>query len=105
MRPKEIEDRRRRKIKGSFSQIEHRFINDRYIDFLGTYEILVYFFLITVGDRRGISFYSNERISAILKIGVRTLKEAREGLVRKGFIAYRNGVYQVLELPDIVEGV
>ena len=100
MRPKLIEHRRIRKVKGSFSQIEHRFINGRYIDLLETQEILLYFFLTSVGDIRGISFYSSERMAAILKIGVIAIIKARDGLIRKGFIAYRDGVYQVLNLPD-----
>lgn len=89
-----------RKVRGSFSQIEHRFINGRYIDLLESQEILLYFFLTSVGDIRGISFYSSERTAAILKIGVASIIKAREGLIQKGFIAYRDGVYQVLDLPD-----
>ena len=52
-----------------------------------------------MGDRRGISFYSSERMGDLLKLSVRFIEKAREGLVQKGFIAYRGGVYQVLELP------
>lgn len=64
-----------------------------------TEEILLYFFLTTVGDDRGVSFYSTERMAGILKMTVPSIKMAREGLFQKGFIAYRNGVYQVLDLP------
>ena len=97
--PDLIDSDRVRRIRGSFSQIEHRFINGRYIDLLDTAEILVYLFLIAVGDRRGISFYSSERMGDLLKLSVRVIEKAREGLAQKGFIAYRGGVYQVLELP------
>lgn len=95
--PDLIDSDRVRRIRGSFSQIEHRFINGRYIDLLDTTEILVYLFLIAVGDRRGISFYSSERMGDLLKLSVRFIEKAREGLVQKGFIAYRGGVYQVYE--------
>lgn len=98
-KPGPIDYSRIRKIRGSFSQIEHRFINDRFIDVMETQEILLYFFLITVGDMKGISFYSSERISEILKISIPSIKKAREGLIKKGFIAYRDGVYQVLDIP------
>ena len=98
-RPDLIDSDRVRKIRGSFSQIEHRFINGRYIDLLDTTEIVLYLFLIAVGDRQGISFYSSERIADLLKLSVRFIEKAREGLAQKGFIAYRDRVYQVLELP------
>ena len=100
-RPGPIDTDRIRKIRGSYSQIEHRFINGRFIDLMGTQEILLYFFLTTVGDTKGISFYSSERMADILKISVTCIQAARQGLEEKGFIAYRCGVYQVLDLPGI----
>ncbi len=101
-KPGPIDRLRIRKIKDSFSQIEHRFINGRYIDLMDTGEILLYFFLIAVGDRNGVSFYSCERMASILQISVVSIEKDREGLVNKEFIAYRNGVYQVLELPELL---
>ena len=100
-RPQPINKDRIRKIRGSFSPIEHRFINNRLIDLLETSEILLYFFLSTVGDSQGVSFYSSERMADLLKISVPVITTARSELILKGFIAYRNGVYQVLDLPRI----
>lgn len=100
-RPRLIDKDRIRRIRGSFSCIEHRFINNRLIDLLETSEILLYFFLSTVGDFQGVSFYSSERMADILKITVPIIAAARSELMGKGFIAYRNGVYQVLDLPRI----
>ncbi len=99
-RPGPVNNLRLRKVNGSFSQIEHRFINGRFIDLLTSREILLYFFLIAVGDSKGISYYSRERMAAILKISVEAIDSATEGLREKGFIEYRRGVYQVLDLPE-----
>jgi len=99
-RPGPVNNLRLRKVRGSYSRVEHRFINGRFIDLLATREILFYFFLIAVGDSKGISYYSRERMAAILKISVETIERATEGLMDKEFIEYRRGVYQVLDLPE-----
>lgn len=99
-RPGPVNNLRLRKVRGSFSRIEHRFVNGRFIDLLVSREILLYFFLIAVGDSKGISYYSRERMAAILKISVEVIERTAEGLMDKGFIAYRRGVYQVLDLPE-----
>jgi len=101
VRPGPIDINKIRKISGSYSRIEHRFINGRLIDLLKTHEVLLYFFLTAVGDIEGVSFYSSERMADILKISVSVIETARQGLIEKGFIAYRDGVYQVLDLPWI----
>lgn len=62
-------------------------------------EILLYYFLVTVGNKEGVSYWSCERMTDILKIDVEKLKRARGGLKEKRYIAYRDGIYQVLELP------
>lgn len=100
-RPKPIAPGRIRRIRGSFSCIEHRFINARLIDLMQTEEILLYFFLTTVGNVAGISFYSSERMAGILKISIPVIEKSRQSLIEKGFIVYNKGVYQVLDLPNI----
>ena len=101
-KPCPIERENIRKIRGSFSQIEHRFVNGRYIDLMDSKEeILLYFFLVAVGDVNGVSFYSSERMTSILRISVVSIEEARDELVDKKFIAYKDGVYQVLSLPTL----
>jgi len=92
-------DHRVRKITGSFSWIDHRFITERLIDLLGRDEILLYLWLITVGDRNGVSFYSDEKTASRIKLAVNPIQKAREGLIEKGFVIYRKGITQVLPLP------
>jgi hypothetical protein len=90
---------RLRKIEGSFSWIDHRFITAGFLQDLSTMEILLYLFLVTVSDRHGISFYHDDRVCSILKIPLTSLGEAREGLILRSLIAYEPPLYQVLSLP------
>ena len=88
-----------RKIEGSFSWIDHRFITGGFLQDLSTIEILLYLFLVAVSDRHGLSFYHDDRICTILKIPLPALGEAREGLTLRSLIAYEPPLYQVLSLP------
>jgi len=45
-----------RKIAGSFAFIEHRFLRDGFLQSLTHHEILLYLFLVLVGDRIGLYF-------------------------------------------------
>ena len=88
-----------RKIEGSFSWIDHRFVTGGFLHDLSMTEILLYFFLVTVSDRNGLSFYHDDRIASLLKIDLPALGKAREGLIRRSLIAYESPLYQVLSLP------
>ena len=94
-----IDHNRVRKIEGSFSWIDHRFITGGFLQELSTIEILLYLFLVAVSDRHGLSFYHDDRICSILKIPLTSLGEAREGLVLRSLLAYESPLYQVLSLP------
>jgi len=95
-----IDPDRIRKITGSFSWIDHRFISGGFIHNLSRDEILIYLFLVAVADRQGLSFYHDDRICSLLKIDLASLGEAREGLVERSLIAWRSPIYQVLALPS-----
>lgn len=94
-----IERERIRKIDGSFSWIDHRFISGRFIHDLSTEEILLYLFLVAVSDRHGLSFYHDDRICSLLKIDLAALGEARQRLIERSLLAWRSPVYQALSLP------
>jgi hypothetical protein len=94
-----LDPNRIRKIEGSFSWIDHRFITGGFLQDLSTIEITLYFFLVAVSDRNGISFYHDDRICSILTIPLTSLGEAREGLILRSLIAYEPPLYQVLSLP------
>jgi hypothetical protein len=94
-----IDHERIRKITGSFSWIDHRFISGGFIRDLSREEILLYLFLVAVSDRQGLSFYHDDRICSLVKIDLAALGEARETLGERALIAWRPPVYQVLALP------
>ncbi|RPJ12038.1 MAG: hypothetical protein EHM36_00235 [Deltaproteobacteria bacterium] len=88
-----------RKIEGSFSWIDHRFVTEGFLLDLSMIEILLYLFLVAVSDRNGLSFYHDDRIASLLKIDLPALGRSREVLVRRSLIAYDCPLYQVLSLP------
>jgi len=90
---------RLRKIEGSFSWIDHRFITGGFLRDLSPLEILLYLFLVAVSDRNGLSFYHDDRIASLLKIDLPALGQAREGLLLRSLLAYEPPLYQVLSLP------
>ena len=94
-----IDHERIRKINGSFSWIDHRFISGRFIHDLSREETLIYLFLVAVSDRQGLSFYHDDRICSLLKIDLAALGEVREILIERSLIAWRSPVYQALSLP------
>jgi hypothetical protein len=94
-----IDHERIRKISGSFSWIDHRFVSGRFIHDLSREEVLIYLFLVAVSDRQGLSFYHDDRICSLLKIDLAALGEARQLLIERSLIAWRPPVYQVLSLP------
>ncbi len=95
-----LNQKRIRKITGSFSFLDHRIITGGFLDDLSSMGILLYFFLIAVSDRHGISFYHDDRICRILKLDLPGLGEARRDLMDRSLIEYRYPLYQVLALPD-----
>lgn len=85
---------------GSFGWIEHRFVRDGFLEGLRHPEALLYVFLAIVADQRGISFYSQERIRQLLGIPhAHTLQGAIAELLDRDLLAYRSGIFQVLDLP------
>jgi hypothetical protein len=94
-----LHPKRLRKIEGSFSWIDHRFLTGGFLRDLSTLEILLYLFLVAVSDRNGLSFYHDDRMASLLKIDLPALGQAREELVLRSLLAYEAPLYQVLSLP------
>lgn len=90
---------RRRELKPPFAWIDRRFLFQGFFERLTPYELLLYFFLILVADRDGLSFYSYDKICHLIEVNVDTYIRARNGLVQKGLIAVKDGLFQVLSLP------
>ena len=89
-----------RSICGSFSWIDHRFFRQGFDQGLTRIEKLLYLVLVAVSNRDGVSFYSDERLGELLDIRhAHELTSARNELMARGLIAFKDGIYQVLALP------
>jgi hypothetical protein len=95
--PAPIDPERLRRLSRPFSWVDPR-LRDRLRD-LSLEEIALLFFLHLVADRQGLSFWADVSIAKKLPIAAGEVVEARIGLVRKGFLAYRCPLFQVLDLP------
>ena len=94
-----LQPNRVRHIDGGFSFIPHRFLTDGFLSSLTQKEILLYFFLVLVADRYGLSFYCYDAICTFLQITADQYIEARDSLIRKDLIAFDGTLFQVLDLP------
>ncbi|WP_373499611.1 hypothetical protein [Desulfococcus sp.] len=100
IKKKILRSERVRKIDGGgFSFIPHRFLTGGFLGSLNPHELLLYFFLVLVGDRNGLSFYSYDKICTLLQMSLDQYIHARDSLMEKDLIAFDGTIYQVLSLP------
>lgn len=96
-----IDPARLRKIPAEgFSWIDRRFVREGFIERLAPEAALLYFFLVTVSDAKGLSFYADSTTSRILKLSPEEVSQARARLISAELILYRHPIYQVLALPS-----
>ena len=88
-----------RRIERGFSFIPHRFVTDGFLSALDQKELLLYFFLVLVSDRQGLSFYSYDTVCSLLQLSMDDYIGARDGLMEKDLIAFDGTLFQVLDLP------
>ena len=93
-----------RSINGSFGFLEHRFLRDGFWETLSHDALILYVFLILVGDRKGLSYYPYDKICDLLKITVDDYIDARNDLIQKNLIAFDGRLFQVLSLPEAPVG-
>ncbi len=89
-----------RKIQGSFSFLEHRFLRQGFFENLTQQELLLYLFLVLASDRQGISYYSYDRICSVTGITLDEYICARDGLINTDLLAFDGFFFQVLALPN-----
>jgi len=88
-----------RTINGSFAFIQHRFLRHGFWASLAHHELLLYFFLVMVADRQGLSFYAYDKICSLLAISLDEYILARDSLISKDLLAFDGTFFQVLSLP------
>lgn len=91
--------KRIRTIQGSFAFIEHRFLRDGFFSTLTQHELLLYFLLVLVSDRHGLSFYHYDKLCSLLQMSLDDYLQARNQLIQKDLIAFDGRIFQVLSLP------
>lgn len=89
-----------RKIEGGFSFIPHSFVTRRFVTSLNQHELLLYFLLVLVGDRQGLSYYSQDKLCTMLRMSLDEFVVARNSLIEKSLIAFDGFMFQVLSLPE-----
>ena len=90
-----------RKIDGSFAWIGHRFLRSGFFTSLTHHELLLYFFLVLVADRQGLSYYHYDKICSLLCLSLDDYIVVRNQLRDKDLIAFDGTFFQVLSLPRI----
>ena len=90
----------RRLPRADWSWIDRRFIRE-YSAKLGGDAVFLYLFLAAVGDKHGLSFYSDNALALRLRTTERTIVTAREELLEFDLVAYRAPLVQVLSLPSL----
>ena len=99
IKKKVLRAERIRRIERGFSFIPHRFLTEGFLASLDQREVLLYFFLVLVSDRQGLSFYSYDANCSLLQLSTDDYIEARDGLIEKDLIAFDGTLFQVLDLP------
>jgi hypothetical protein len=99
IRKKILNHQRIRRISGSFSFLPHRLITGGFVAALSPHELLLYFFLVLVSDRHGLSYYAYDTICSLLSMPLERYIEARNGLIEKDLITFDGTLFQVLDLP------
>ena len=93
---------RLRKIDGSFAWIGHRFLRGGFFASLSQNELLLYFFLVLVADRQGLSYYHYDKICSLLCFSLDDYIVVRDQLIDKDLIAFDGTFFQILSLPRMV---
>lgn len=89
---------RLRQIPRKFNWVDHRLVHERHLGQISSEACTLYLFLLTVSDREGLSYYSDRRLCELTPI--RELHTCRNDLIKADLVAYQNGLYQLLSLPE-----
>lgn len=98
--PQPIRPDRIRTIEKPFAWIPFRILKDGFFADLSDQAKLLYIFLCLAADRKGTSFYGDNRIQTYFQLDTEKINNARKELINKDLIAYDGRLYQVLSLPS-----
>ena len=92
---------RQRKLPKYYNWLDHKLVHQGYLKKLSANTCAFYLFLLTVGDRDGMSYYSDKAIAQHLGSDI-DIARARVELIDQDLLAYQAPFYQVLSLPEII---
>jgi hypothetical protein len=95
-----VTNRVRRPPPSGFSWVDRRFVH-HFAPQLSQEAILLYFFLASVSDQHGLSYYRDDSLASRLRIRQADLLDARDELIRHDLVAYECPLTQVLALPQV----
>jgi len=84
----------------SYSIIDHEILHGGYLSRLSHEAMVLYLFLVVVGDRQGRSFYSDGSIREILRLSSPLLEHAGRELVSEDLIYYRQPYWEVRNIAQ-----
>lgn len=87
-----------RQIPRGFSWVDHRLVQEHYIERCSQGALALYLFLVTVADAQGLSWWSDRSLAARLGLDTDRLRQARAELQAVELVAYEHPVWQVLPL-------
>lgn len=93
-------EERTRQVPPQFSWVDHRLVRDGFCRRCGPEELALYLMLVTVSDADGLSYYGDKSVARLIGVPIERVAAIRTGLVRADLVAYRQPLYQVLELPE-----
>jgi hypothetical protein len=93
-----IPDRVRRLPKCDWSWVDRRF-QRQFAAKLSGDAVFLYFTLVAVSDKNGLSFYSDNSLALMIRTSLPALSKARQELIHFDLIAYQAPLVQVLSLP------
>ena len=94
-----VPERIRRPPPEGWSWIDRRFFRE-YAPRLHQHAVLLYVFLVSVGDKDGLSYYGDSTIASRLGIPEHSIIGARDELLLADLVAYEHPLYQVVALPQ-----
>ena len=90
-----------RRVPAQFSWVDQRLVRERHIERCDVHALALYLFLVTVADADGLSWYGEAALCRQLGCNGAQLQSARAELERAALIAYRQPLYQVLDLAPV----
>ena len=95
-----VPDRVRRLPRTDWAWVDRRFLRD-FAPKLSGDAVFLYYLLIAVSDKSGLSFYGDNSLAQIVRTPQSRLLQARQELVDWNLIAYDAPLTQVLALPSL----